>query len=59
MSTAQIKKEVPIALVKTWYELFKNGPDKDIRAHGLKMLTGAFDSIADMEAYLKRHGELK
>ena len=49
-------KEVPPVLVKTWYELIKNGPDNETRNHAQKMLLGAFGSYQELEKYLKKHG---
>jgi|TARA_Y100001970_G_scaffold132918_1_gene164007 hypothetical protein len=49
-------KEVPPVLVKTWYELIKNGPDNETRNHAQKMLLGAFGSHQELEKYLKKHG---
>lgn len=51
-------KEVPLVLVRTWYELIKNGPDNETRIHAQKMLLGAFGTHEEIEKYLKRHNVL-
>ena len=56
MKQNEQRKEVPPVLVKTWYELIKNGPDNETRNHAQKMLLGAFGSHQELEKYLKKHG---
>lgn len=51
-------KEVPLVLVRTWYELIKNGPDNETRMHAQRMLLGAFGTHEEIEKYLKRHNVL-
>ncbi|MBT0587960.1 hypothetical protein [Alteromonas oceanisediminis] len=50
-----MKKEPPLVLVKTWYELLLNAEDDDSRGHAQKMLLGAFGSEQAVAEYLKLH----
>ena len=50
MKQNEQRKEVPPVLVKTWYELIKNGPDNETREHAQKMLLGAFGSHHELKS---------
>lgn len=46
---------VPVALVKTWYELLLNAEETEAKNHARDMLLGAFGTEANILAYLKKH----
>ena len=50
-----MKKEPPLVLVKTWYELLENAENEESRKHAERMLLGAFGSQQEVADYLKKH----
>lgn len=54
MAIEKKANEPPIVLVKTWFELLKNGGDKELKEHAQKMLLGAFDNKPNAIAEFKK-----
>jgi|TARA_R110002060_G_scaffold9059_1_gene13480 hypothetical protein len=50
-----MNKEIPVVLVKTWYELLIQTDDIEAKKKAEKMLMGAFGSQDAVADYLKKH----
>ncbi len=55
MKETQVKKQPPLVLVKTWYELLVSAEDNQSRAHAQRMLLGAFGTEQAVADYLRSH----
>ncbi|MER2492527.1 hypothetical protein [Catenovulum sediminis] len=50
------KKEPPVPLVKTWYQLLMQQDDPELKEHGKNMLISAFGDIQTAAQFIKKHG---
>lgn len=53
-----MKKEPPLVLVRTWYELLSNAENEISKKHAEKMLLGAFGTPEAIQTYLKKYNIL-
>lgn len=53
--TKNTKSQPPKILVKTWLTLIHSSESLEVKEHAMLMLKNAFNSTAEIEAYLREH----